>query len=177
MGITCETSNLRKLINKVERMDGRIEAGCEKLINELTKIGEDTANGKISSAYVDVGFDGYRLVPDISVYSSVTKTGEGTVGTVTAYGTDAPFVEFGAGVRINSNREYPGTIPDEIVGLGQYGKGYGNRRAWGFYMVEGDPESLYLTLGTPMQHPMYDTAKEMRRTLSKKSRIKELMGL
>ena len=72
-------------------------------------------------------------------------------------GQAVAFIEFGAGVKYGDG--YPGTKPAGIVPIGQYGKGHGQRQAWGFYNETNDVE---ITHGNPPAAVMYRTAQELR---------------
>lgn len=105
------------------------------------------------AVYDDVLSDGMK-VPNVDV---TTKT-DGNITLVIANGKEAVFVEFGAGVYYNPDgAPHPGR-GQGIVGIGEYGYGYGKRKIWGYYDDSGD---LHLTHGTPASMPMYHAALEV----------------
>lgn len=71
---------------------------------------------------------------------------------VIAYGEEAVFIEFGAGVYYNPGGSTHPDMPPQIKHIGTYGKGYGSRQIWGFYDADG---TLHLTHGNPASMPMY----------------------
>ena len=76
---------------------------------------------------------------------------------VVAFGEDAVWVEFGAGVYHNSSLGSSPHPRGTKLGftIGGYGKGKGKREVWGFY----EDGELRLTHGTPATMPMYNALK------------------
>lgn len=56
--------------------------------------------------------------------------------TIVASGENFTFFEFGAGVAYNNPRAWKNvlniSVPQDIAGIGEFGKGYGNRSSWIF---------------------------------------------
>lgn len=134
----------------IEQAIKQLEAYQKKLEPKLQEVKEQA--GYEIAKMVSAGFNGapydYILgegysTPDVDVEFNPEE------GTVTAYGTEAVFAEFGAGVHMGG--KYPGDRPAGIVDLGQYGHGYGKRKVWGFY----ENGELKKTKGTPNSAPMY----------------------
>ncbi len=112
------------------------------------------------SAQVEDLLSGGSRKPDVTV----TAVESENITLVVASGTDAVYVEFGAGVYHNGA---PGTSPHPKGGelgftIGDYGFGMGKRNVWGFY---DGAEILQLTRGTPATMPMYEAAKRIREEL------------
>lgn len=86
--------------------------------------------------------------------NDVTLTAEPTANgwQIVAEGQAVFFIEFGAGVYYNGTEPYPEPRPGGIVGIGEYGKGYGKRNAWGFYNADRE---LVITHGNPAAMPMF----------------------
>ena len=97
------------------------------LKNGLALIGAREASIRFTTAM----YDGTN---DVQV--EVTPTNKGWV--ITAKGDAVCFIEFGAGVYHNTAEPYPNPRPEGVVGIGEYGKGYGKRKAWGFYNDAGE---------------------------------------
>lgn len=107
----------------------------------------------------DSGFTG-AIVDDLRRGESarladvkVSVEDNGDVTLVIASGEDAIWVEFGAGVYHNGSAgSSPHPKGTELgFAIGDYGKGYGKRPAWGFY----EDGELHITRGTPAKMPMY----------------------
>ena len=78
----------------------------------------------------------------------------GNMTLVIANGTDAVFMEFGAGVYYNGA---VGSSPNPLGAalgftIGSYGFGQGKKEVWGYM---GDDGRLHLTHGTPASMPLY----------------------
>ena len=82
----------------------------------------------------------------------VTVDNRGDLTVVIADGEDAVWVEFGTGVYHNGSAgSSPHPSGTELgMTIGGYGKGYGNRKVWGYY----EDGELHKTHGTPAAMPM-----------------------
>jgi len=85
---------------------------------------------------------------------------------IVARGEDVAFVEFGAGVFYNGEESYLGQRPSDIVGIGEYGKGYGKRKVWGF----NDGGEKKLTYGTPASNALYFASQDILESAEKEAR-------
>lgn len=114
---------------------------------------------KLAQAGFDVSYLDYQIDGETTPATvAVDVTSAGDTCFVTAYGEDAVWIEFGAGVYYNGNA---GSSPNpwgEKLGytIGSYGKGQGKRKVWGYYR-DGE---LILTHGTPATMPMYNALKQ-----------------
>jgi hypothetical protein len=132
----------------------------DKLLEKLGEIGVKEASVRFTTAI----YDG---VNDSSVSLEPIKDGY----CIKAEGRAVAFIEFGAGVYHNPGEPYPNPRPAGIVGIGEYGKGYGKRQAWGFRDESGE---LVITHGTPAAMPMWYASEEMRDSILQK--FKEVLG-
>ena len=96
------------------------------------------------------------LIGEGAVIGSVNVVVEdnGNMTLVIANGTDAVFMEFGAGVYYNGA---VGSSPNPLGAalgftIGSYGFGQGKKEVWGYM---GDDGRLHLTHGTPASMPLY----------------------
>jgi hypothetical protein len=133
-----------------------LERKKDKLLEELANIGVKEASVRFTTAM----YDG---VNDSSVTLETTNGGY----VIKAEGHAVAFIEFGAGVYHNSGEPYPDPRPEGIVGIGEYGKGYGKRQAWGFTDDSGE---LVITHGNPAAMPMWYASEEMRSKILKIAR-------
>ena len=126
----------------------------ELLRKKIAGLMADKAQSLFDGAIVDDVINDKRQA---QVTVSLSDTGNVTY--VIAYGSDAVWVEFGAGVFYNGqagNSPHPkGTELGYTIG--GYGKGYGRRQVWGFY----ESGELKLTRGTPAVMPMYKAFSEV----------------
>lgn len=141
-------------IKKVKAYETDLTKKAEKIRLEVAKRLEALCKTGFNGAvYDDVLSDGMK-VPNVEVY---TET-DGKITLVIAKGKEAVFVEFGAGVYHNpTGAPHPGR-GQGIVGIGEYGHGYGKRKVWGYYDESGE---RHLTHGTPASMPMYYAAQEV----------------
>lgn len=116
----------------------------DRIASALAHEAETGFNGAVLEDFTD----GSQVLGNVDV--SVDTRGDITV--VVANGEDAVWIEFGAGVYHNGS---PGTSPHpkgtELgLTIGRYGKGYGKKKAWGYF----DGTELKVTHGTPASMPM-----------------------
>ena len=138
----------RYLREYAARLDGKLEV----LREALAEIGAGEANLRFMGAF-------YEGDKSVSVYT-VRETGKVLI---VAEGEAVAFIEFGAGVFYNSDGTYPLKRPAGISGIGEYGKGYGKRPAWGYY---DENHALKITRGTPAAMPMYWATKTMKQMIA-----------
>jgi hypothetical protein len=143
-------------IKQVRTYRNSLETQQNKLLRLLSEIGLREASVRFTSAM----YDG---INDSSVNLKITKNG----CVIEAKGKAVAFIEFGAGVYHNSGEPYPEPRPDGIVGIGEYGKGHGKRKAWGYKDASGE---LVVTHGNPAAMPMWYASEEMRSKLQKIAR-------
>lgn len=140
--------------------------GIDKAIAELEEY-KHTLRNKMQRFRQEVGEE-IRQLADIGFVGAVANVSveldnSDNLTVVVANGSDAVWVEFGAGVYYNGpagSSPHPKGMELGMT-IGSYGKGYGSRRAWGYYSEEG----LVLTRGTPAQMPMYSAAKSVCETI------------
>ena len=94
-----------------------------------------------------------------SVDVTVDTQGE-NITIVTANGTDAVFMEFGAGVYFNGD---VGSSPnpwgaDLKFVIGSYSSHKPDKEVWGYY---GDDGQIHLTHGTPASMPLYNAVQSV----------------
>lgn len=132
----------------------------KRLLEGLAEIGLKEASVRFTTAM----YDGTN---DVSVRLDTTNKGYAIV----AEGKAVAFIEFGAGVYHNGSEPYPNPRPSGIVGIGEYGKGKGKQKAWG-YMDENN--ELVITRGNPAAMPMWYASEEIKSSVLKV--VKEVFG-
>ena len=154
------SGSIRNAIKELKSYRDSLDAKVDELLEKLAYIGVKEASIRFTTAM----YDG---VNDSSVTLEPIKDGD----CIKAEGRAVAFIEFGAGVYHNPREPYPNPRPTGIVGIGEYGKGYGKRRAWGFRDESGE---LVITHGTPAAMPMWYASEEMRTAIIKI--FKEVFG-
>ena len=146
-------SSIDNAIKELQSFRDSLTRKKDKLLEELAYIGVKEASVRFTTAM----YDG---INDSSVTLETVAGGYAIV----AEGRAVAFIEFGAGVYYNTGDPYPNPRPEGIVGIGEYGKGYGKRQAWGFRDEGGE---LIITRGNPAAMPMWYASKEMRSKIQK----------
>ena len=151
INISLSTKSIGKGLKELKAYRDSLERKEKQLIEELANIGVREASVRFTTAI----YDG---VNDSEVTLETINNGYQIV----AAGNAVAFIEFGAGVYHNPSEPYPNPRPDGIVGIGEYGKGYGKRQAWGF---RDDSGELVVTHGNPAAMPMWYASEEMRNSI------------
>ena len=128
----------------------------KRLLEGLAEIGIKEASVRFTTAM----YDG---VNDVSVRLDTNSNGYAIV----AEGRAVAFIEFGAGVYHNTGEPYPNPRPTGIVGIGEYGKGRGKRKAWGY---RNENNELVITRGNPAAMPMWYASEEIKDQVIKVAR-------
>ena len=151
ISMTLDDKSIDKAIKEIRAYKLYVAAKTKLLCEKLATMGAKEASIRFSSAM----YDG---INDSSVTVSPTATG----WVIIASGQAVTFIEFGSGVYYNGSEPYPEPRPDGIVGIGEYGKGYGKRKMWGYYDESG---TLVKTRGNPTAMPMWYATKEMEQKI------------
>ena len=151
--MSLSTASIDDAIKELKAFRDSLDWKKDKILEELANIGVKEASVRFTTAM----YDG---VNDSSVTLETISNGY----CIKAEGKAVAFIEFGAGVYHNSGEPYPNPRPDGIVGIGEYGNGYGKRPAWGF---KDDSGELVITRGNPAAMPMWYASEEMRSNIAK----------
>ena len=154
--MSLSTASIGQAINELKAYRDSLESRKEKLIEELARIGVQEASVRFTTAIYDGANDSEVTLETIENGYSIVASGKAVA-----------FIEFGAGVYHNPSEPYPNPRPNGIVGIGEYGKGYGKRQAWGFQNESGE---LVITHGNPAAMPMWYASEEMRNSILKIAR-------
>jgi hypothetical protein len=139
--------SIDKAIKELKAYQKWAEQKANELSKRLAEIGANEASVRFLSAQ-------YKGTNDASVSVEAIANGYKIV----ASGSAVFFIEFGAGVYYNGAEPYPEPRPAGVSGIGEYGKGKGKQKAWGFYDESGE---LIITHGTPAAMPMYHASRVM----------------
>ena len=154
--ISLGSKSISKAIKEVKAYKKWIESKANELTRRLAEIGASEAKVRFGGAQYD------------GVNDSVVKVEPITNGyQVVATGGAVFFIEFGAGVYYNGSEPYPEPRPAGVSKIGEYGKGYGKRKAWGFYDESGE---LVVTHGNPAAMPMYHASRTIQQEVERIAR-------
>ena len=150
---TLDKQDIDRAIKELRAYKKEFLAREKRLIEGLAEIGLKEASVRFTTAM----YDGTN---DVSVH--LDKANNGYV--IVADGQAVAFIEFGAGVYHNTSEPYPNPRPDGIVGIGEYGKGMGKRKAWGYKNDDGE---VVITRGNPAAMPMWYASEEIKNSVLK----------
>ena len=153
---SLNAQSIEQAVNELKAYKQEFLEKEKRLLEGLAKIGLKEASVRFTTAM----YDGTN---DVSVH--LDETNKGYV--VVAEGKAVAFIEFGAGVYHNGSEPYPNPRPTGVVGIGEYGKGYGKRKAWG-YLDEN--QELVITRGNPAAMPMWYASEEIKNAVLKVAR-------
>ena len=150
-----DATSLRQAARELRAYRRRFEEKQKLFLEKLATIGIHVMTAQFSQALA--GYSGRQTMPQLNVQI------EGNTATLTAAGETVAFLEFGAGV----------SHPEHSSGLyqhGTYGKGYGNRRVWGFYPGGDKTQAAVLTTGNDPAEAMPEAVRRMAELCSDTAR-------
>ena len=151
--VSLGAKDIGKAIRELDKYKKDLLRKEKLLLEGLASIGIKEASIRFTTAM----YDG---VNDVAVRLDETNNGYAIV----AEGHAVAFIEFGAGVYHNTGEPYPNPRPSGLVGIGEYGKGKGKRRAWGYMDESGE---LVITRGNPAAMPMWYASEEIKSSVLK----------
>lgn len=158
--MTLSTSSIKDAIAELKSYKASLEQKKNKMLEKLADIGVREASVRFTTAMYDGVNDSHVTLKPINNGYAIVAEGHAVA-----------FIEFGAGVYHNSGEPYPNPRPDGIVGIGEYGKGYGKRQTWVFRDEAGEK---VFTHGNPAAMPMWYASEEMRSKITQIA--KEVFG-
>lgn len=141
-----DPASLRQAAQKVRAYKARFEEKQIEFVRRLAEQGVEVAKARFDAALA--GYDGDQTEIQVEVKQ------DGRAAEIVASGRTVAFLEFGAGV----------THPEHSSGLfqhGTYGKGYGQRRVWGFYPGGDRTRRAVLTTGNDPAEAMPEAIRHM----------------
>ena len=157
---TLDAAGIKRAIEDIKRYKQEFLTKEKRLVEGLAEIGLKEASVRFTTAM----YDGTN---DVSVQLDATNNGY----VIVAEGKAVAFIEFGAGVYHNTNEPYPNPRPNGVVGIGEYGKGYGKRKAWGY---KNENDDLVITRGNPAAMPMWYASEEIKNSVLRV--VREVFG-
>ena len=151
--VKLNSKSIGSAIKELRAYKAWVERKTKELARRLAELGAGEAKVRFAGAQYDGNNDAEVSVEAIDNGYKIVASG----GSVF-------FIEFGAGVYYNGTEPYPEPRPSGVVGIGEYGKGYGKRKAWGFYDEGG---ALVITHGTPAAMPMLHAGRTMQQDVEK----------
>lgn len=170
--IGIDGSGINEALTTLEEFKREVAGKTEEFVDRLAMRGVEVAR---------IGFAGAAYDGSLGLDSppGFVRTGP-TSGVVRVSGPTCLFIEFGTGVTYPDN--HPEAAKNGMV-RGEYGKGHGKQRTWGYY---GDPGTngevrekkngkvVVLTHGNPANAPMYNAVKKLEEEIT--SIAREVFG-
>lgn len=165
ISFSLDAASIDRAIRELHAWREGIKEKCVTLRKRIAEEIRWSAEEGFKTAVVDDIILGYQEQNDVQV----RVEHDDTVSVVIADGSQAVFIEFGAGVYHNG---VPGDSPhpwgiENGFAIGTYGKGKGVRNVWGYKNEHG---SINLTHGTPAAMPMYNGCEQAIRKLDELAR-------
>ena len=150
-------SSIDEAIKDIDKFSEKLKRLETELPEALCKYGVERATLYFQNAAYDILLDGTGISGfDIDVTYMPDQEGFNII----ASGHEVAFIEFGAGVFYNGDGySYLGTRPDGISGIGEYGKGHGQQKAWAFW--DEFTGTWKKTHGTPAGNCLYFTVQDI----------------
>lgn len=164
ISFSLSEDDIDRAIKELEQYKRDFVNKCDLLLNRIaSRIAEEAQRG-FNSAIVDDLTEKSGSPRKASVAVRVVNRGE--YYAVVADGSDAIWVEFGAGVYHNGavgSQPNPFSqtvqgVPNPPIAIGTFGKN-GQKQSWGFY----ENGELKITHGTPASMPMYNAVQTVSR--------------
>ena len=181
ISFTLDAASIGKAIKELNDYTKDFEQKCKELRKRVAeKIRWSAENGFSQAIVSDVILGDADLTNDVQV----TVSHDESVSIVMASGTQAVFIEYGAGVYHNGGEGMIGLSTHPWVEdgtetrpffIGMYGDGKGAHNAWGYYKngVKSQ-DNVVVTRGTPAAMPMYRGYMEAINTIGEL--IQEVFG-
>ena len=157
---TLDRQDINRAVKELKAFKREFLKKEKRLLEGLAEIGLKEASVRFTTAI----YDGTNDV-------SVRLDGKNNRYVITAEGKTVAFIEFGAGVYHNTGEPYPNPRPQGIVGIGEYGKGKGKQKAWGYL---NDNNEVVITRGNPAAMPMWYASEEIKNSILRV--VKEVFG-
>lgn len=167
ISIGLNEKDIDRAIKEINEYKQKLLSKCERFTERLALIGVKEASIRFTTAM----YDG---INDVTVELDDSNSGNCKYRIV-ADGEAVAFIEFGSGVYHNPSEPYPNPRPSGIVGIGEYGKGRGKRKAW-FYKGEAgtngevQKNGVVKTRGNPASMPMWYASEEMKNSITQIAR-------
>lgn len=154
--ISLDTNKLDRIVAKARSYISKSKV--DELKARIAKELRDEVAANYNGAEGEyILYEGY-VVPNVAV--DIREDGELTV-VFTEASMAAWVIEFGAGVYFNPSGTPNPLRPEGLVPIGQWGKGYGSRKIWGYYEDPADKSTLKLTHGTPASMPIFHAVQSI----------------
>lgn len=160
--ITLDPNSVDKAIAELKDYRKRLEDRLKILIGQLTQDGVEIARIQVTASQGDS--------KDAFVDYVVDSSGEIIKASIFLQGSDALFIEFGAGIHYNNGNAHP-KAAEFGYGVGTYPSEHPPNRAInpGYWWYKGEDDAKHLSLGTEATMPIYHAGQTIRNNLIQKA--------
>ena len=153
-----DPSSIDKAIKELEDYGKSLQDKLKILIGELTQDGVQIARIQVSASQGDS--------TDAYVDYMVDSTGDIVKASIFLQGTDALFIEFGAGIYYNNGASHP-MAAEFGYGIGTYPSEHPPNRAInpGYWWYKDEVGNKHLSLGTEATMPIYHAAETVKNNI------------
>lgn len=165
--VKLEPSSIDDAIDELRKYREGLLDKVKMLVGKLTQDGVQVARIRVSASQGDS--------TDAYVDYIVDSTGDIVKAQIFMQGTDALFIEFGAGIRYNNGNNHP-MASTFGYGIGTYPSEHPPNRAItpGYWWYKGEDGNKHLSLGTEATMPIYFAGETVRNNLIQRA-IEEFM--
>ena len=156
ISVDLSVKGIEKLKRYLLDYKNDLKRKLDVFVRELAEVGIPVIETNMADASYSYDGDNIQSGSDTSHYTYVKLNSFGDVANakLIVEGKEVLFIEFGAGVALNTE---VGTTPHPLglqygFLIGSYGQGNGAKKIWGYYADSGE---LVLTRGTKATMPVY----------------------
>lgn len=159
--------SIENALREVQKYQNDFSTKHEQFIDRLVELAKEVIHRQVALAAITYTGDG-RVESGSDTDHEITVVKEKSKGsmkaTIRLSGSDVLFIEFGAGVSLNTS---VGTSPNpkgaELgMTIGSYGQGLGKNKTWRYKDENG---TTVLTRGTKATMPMFYAMEEIRQAI------------
>lgn len=160
--IKLDPNSVDKAIAELKDYRKGLQDKLKILIGQLTQDGVEIARIQVTASQGDS--------KDAFVDYVVDSSGEIIKASIFLQGSDALFIEFGAGIYYNNGNAHPQST-EFGYGVGTYPSEHPPNRAInpGYWWYKGEDGSKHLSLGTEATMPIYHAGQTIRNNLIQKA--------
>lgn len=149
-----DSDSIDSAIKEIQAYREDIQEKLNEFVSRLSQDGVQVASARLSSTVGDS--------TDAGISYTVSSSGDIIAATISLLGSDALFIEFGAGIAYNTGAQHP--LASEFgYGVGTYPSKHppskGMNPGYWFYREDGQ---LVRSIGTQASMPIYHAAETVR---------------
>lgn len=162
LSVELSVNSINKAISQIDKYKNDLINKVKILVGQLVQDGVEVARVQVSASQGDS--------TDAHVDYLIDSTGNIIKASIFLQGSDALFIEFGAGIYYNNGNAHP-KASEFGYGVGTYPSEHPPNRAInpGYWWYKGEDENLHLSLGTEATMPIFKAGETVRNNLIQKA--------